>query len=141
MVQIKDSLEQIQQYAANPLGNDRVIDKIEIDHWARQGDVYITKISDSVNLADYAKTADRQLAPGSSKGSRHTVDETVEVWKAKTEQKVDNKNNGYTMLGPVIVSKDRFSILHPDHAHFSLPKGSYQVSYQIDPSTLSRVLD
>jgi hypothetical protein len=36
------------------------------------------------------------------------------------------------LVGPLVVSKDRFELTHPEHAHFSLPAGTYQVIYQGD---------
>jgi hypothetical protein len=138
--QIKDSLSEIQDFARNPLGLTRVINEIAVGHHVRQGDVYLQRIS-SFNKSDYEVTNERQLAEGNTKGASHTVDASVTVYKPVNKQNVKTQNNGFIMLGPVIESKDRFTLMHKQHAHFSMPAGTYQVSYQIDPQTMSRVLD
>jgi hypothetical protein len=138
--QIKDSLEQIQKYAENALGDSLTIHDFPLGCHIRQGDVYLSRI-ESFNKNEYELTLNRQLAEGNTKGASHTVDESVKVWKPKSAQKVNSNKMGFTMLGPIIESDTRFSLLHPEHSDFSCPSGIYQVSYQIDPQTMSRVLD
>lgn len=137
---IEDTLQAIQAYAKNPLGEMRVLPAVDVGYHVRQGDLYIERIS-AFDMTKYDVVNDRQLAPGSTQGSRHTVDGTVTVLKHKTAQQVLKVNDGYKMLGPVVESKERFTVSHPEHAAMSLPSGTYQISYQCDPSTLRRVLD
>ena len=135
-------MNDIDAYFNNPLGETRIIpESMAISAWARQGDVYLTRI-ENFDRTGFEKTANRQIAEGSTKGSRHTVDETVTVWKNKTENKTPAHNGvGFLSLGPVIESKDRFHLSHPEHADLSFPGGCYQVSFQTDGQTMARVLD
>lgn len=138
---ISETLNDIKTYAANPLGETRVIDSIAVGQHVRQGDVYLELI-DSFDKKEYVVTQDRQLAKGNTKGSRHTVDESVTVYAPKSNNtNAQSTNGGWRVMGPVVVSKDRFTLSHPQHACFSLPGGTYQVSYQVDPNTLQAVLD
>jgi hypothetical protein len=43
--------------------------------------------------------------------------------------------------GPIIEATEAFMIQHPEHAHFQLPAGTYQVTYQLDFATRERVRD
>lgn len=132
--------KKIEEYAANPLGDMRVVDECPAGKFVRQGDVYVTAVKE-YDSALYVPTENRQLAPGSSKGSRHTVSDSVSVFRLKEEAKVEKTNKGFVVLGPMIESKERFSIMHPEHADISLPPGRYCISYQVDPVTMKRVLD
>ena len=144
--QIKDSLSEIQAFAKNPLDETRVIEKMEIGEHIRQGDVYLQMI-EGFDKSQYELTSNRQLAEGNTKGASHRVDEYVQVWKPKVEQKVITQNNGLTQLGMILVNDGNgknganMRLSHDQHAHFVLPKGTYQVSYQINPQEMARVLD
>ena len=137
---IEKAYNEIKTYAANPLGDMRVLDEIPVGYHVRQGDVYVERL-ESFDKSQYHVTGNRQLAPGATRGSRHTVSDSVTVWEPNVKTEVVWQNNGFTMLGPVVESKERFTIAHPDHADFSVPGGCYQISYQIDPVTMKRVLD
>ena len=83
-------------------------------------------------------TKNRQLAPGVSKGSRHIVSEGPTLFEAP------NAGSWRGVLnGPLVVSKERFKLTHPEHAHFELPAGSYAVFYQADVQrdVIRRALD
>jgi hypothetical protein len=141
---LKDAYQKIEQYAANPLGEMRVIDDKDflVGKHVRQGDLYIIRMDPSTfDKTKYKVTQNRQLAPGSTKGSRHTVTDAVTVYAPVKEQEVLRQNDGFTMLGPVVESKERFSVDHPEHAAMSCPAGTYQISYQIDPITQRKVQD
>lgn len=118
--------------------------------WIRQGDVYVVAIK--AVTADWAPTKNRQLAPGLSLGSRHVVEGDVEIFAPPTPNTrlemrtdVDKEKRSWTisscLLGPQIVAKEAFKIVHPRHAHFALPAGTYQVVYQTDPVSRQRVID
>jgi hypothetical protein len=89
----------------------------------RQGDVYITLLgmvpSGVVKQAKWNK----QLAPGTSQGSRHIIDSKVGVtcYLLKDAGEYD---------GPVLVLKNERTITHPEHGNWILPPGIYGISYQ-----------
>lgn len=139
---IENAMSKILEYAQNPLGETRVITEevMTIGKHIRQGDIYVERVADNVNKKGFDRTSNRQLAPGSNSGSRHTVSEAVEVFAPK-DINVKQVDLGFKATGPILVSKDRFTVDHPEHASFSLPAGTYQVCYQVDPKTMQRVLD
>ena len=54
-----------------PMPEVRFVDKMETGQFARQGDLYLVKIE--AVPQGLKKTSNRQLAPGATQGSRHTV--------------------------------------------------------------------
>lgn len=86
-----------------------------------QGDVYLLlldKLPDNLT-----KVTDRQLAPGTTKGSRHVAEGDVEIFVARHRS---------PLTGPVVRAKDTWFLRHPEHADHQLPAGDYQVIYQQD---------
>jgi hypothetical protein len=85
----------------------------------RQGDVYIERVEEPAVLAPYPG---RQLAPGQAPGARHEVvgDATLFTFLGMTDP----------LVGPGILARDRFEIVHPEHAAIRLPAGCYRVRYQ-----------
>jgi len=82
-------------------------------------------------------TTNRQLVNGISTGSRHCIspqDLAVVTILARS-------HNAHELEGPMIIATSRFTIEHPEHAHCSLPAGTYQVLYQRDFRTGLRVQD
>lgn len=98
--------------------------------WIRQGDIYIMAIG-KVPLEYDEETTNRQLAPGENRGSRHIV-------HGNNLKLFVNPKNRDPLLGPIVVSKERVEVQHPEHAHFSLPPGTYQVYYQMDARQAER---
>ncbi len=99
--------------------------------WARQGDIYILAI-EKVPVECDQETTNRQLAPGEGRGSRHIVAGNAQLFTRKTQRDV--------LEGPVMVVKEgeRVVVEHPEHAHISLPAGTYQVYYQMDARQAER---
>lgn len=98
----------------------------------RQGDIYIWPIKEVPKGA--TPRADHQLALGNSVGSRHVASAGVKLYdRQDTAQQ--------PLLGPIVEAKERWDVTHPEHAHFSLPSGVYQVGYQLDMSTRQAVID
>lgn len=91
------------------------------DCWA-QGDVLITCL-ESVPKGCEPITAERQLAPGTTQGSRHCiVDLTgVEMFRMKDATPLD---------GPVFRCDRKVEIDHPEHGNLIVPPGVYGVTYQ-----------
>lgn len=114
-------IEKIQEAAKKQTAELRFVRAMDLDQVARQGDIYLTKIED---VPEGAKEINEmQLAPGTTKGSRHVVHGArVFVLPESTDP----------LLGPIVTSKERFEVQHPEHANFSMPSGTYQVTYQRD---------
>jgi hypothetical protein len=126
-------------YAKDPMAETRVVDEILPGQWVRQGDVYLVRTE---RREGWKETRNRQLAPGTTMGSRHTVDDSVTVLANPEGAKVERTAPGtFRCRGPQVVSADRFTVSHPEHADFSLPAGIYDVCFQVDPQTLQRVQD
>jgi hypothetical protein len=119
------------------------------DTAVRQGDVYLRPYRGKPLTYHYARgevsieraTAteeiqDRQLAPGTTQGSRHIVEgQSVRLYR--------HARQDHPLIGPVLVVTDRCTITHPEHAHISLPPGEWQVTYQDDlmQEEIARVRD
>ena len=140
--QTKINISDIQAFASQASNDVRIIDKMETGQAVRQGDVYLRKI-EGFNSKDYKETNERKLAPGNTPGSRHYIDSMsgVKIWTNSQTNNVVMNEAGITCLGPVIEATKSFKVTHPEHSHFYLPEGTYQVSYQVDPATMRRVLD
>lgn len=153
--------EIIEKNAKEASQEKRMIETIKVGQAIRQGDIYMVRLDDKglteikmnagsliVNVDEIRKKgvkADtRQLAPGESKGSRHIIGEGPTIYKSNAV--IPNRFGGMTqaadLIGPVVVAGDRFELTHPEHAHFSLPAGVYQVFYQGDwQGVMRRALD
>lgn len=125
----------IQEFALNlAVKETRTVESMEVGQWARQGDVYIERIN---ALSGWTPTTDRQLAPGTTQGSRHMVVGDVTVCECPNTATVARGR----LAGPQIEAKEAFRVGHPEHADMELPAGTYQIWYQSDPRTQQRVLD
>lgn len=118
--------EQIAAAARAPLTETRTVTNIKIGEFVRQGDVYLERIESITK--DWKKTTVRQLAPGTSPGSRHIVTKGPTVFVSP--EMVPRVNN--RLLGPQIEAKTSFTVEHPEHAHITLPAGCWQASFQLD---------
>lgn len=114
----------------------RVVESMEIGKVVRQGDVYIHCVSPKHPHGEKTKT--HQLAIGDSMGSRHVAEAPAEVFEGT---QLPEYCLPWTFMGPCIVAPDRFTVTHPEHAHVSLPAGTYQVTHQMDAKTGARVVD
>lgn len=133
--------------ATTPDRDIRYLREIKPGQHCRQGDVYLLCVASRPSC--YAKpTANRQLAPGQSKGSRHIVDGAVAIFTADERQAREairslpgSVSSRLTLPGPCVEATERFTLTHPEHAHHSLPAGVYVVLYQLDPRSMRRVED
>lgn len=92
------------------------------DCW-RQGDVYITLLDGVPQGAKQDAKPDPQLAPGTTKGSRHILDSLDGVTCYQL-------HNATVLEGPVLdVTKER-EVTHPEHGNVILPPGVYGITYQ-----------
>jgi hypothetical protein len=114
----------------------RVIEKIDVGCVVRQGDIYIHTVEETHAHGD--KLMDRQLALGNTQGSRHIAEAPAAIYAGTTVPQWCDRR---TFLGPLVKSKKRFVVTHPEHAHVSLPAGEYQITHQMDARTMDRVRD
>ena len=130
-VNIEAAIKQIHG-AAKYLPEVRVITAMKIGEVARQGDIYIERIPAIAAKGNPVKS--RQLAPGTTKGSRHIVDESPSVTLWESKPRLDNKEA--FQVGPAIEAKGDFSITHPEHARIKFVVGKvthyFQVWFQAD---------
>lgn len=126
---------EIQGFAQNfAIKDTRTVHAINVGQFVRQGDVYIERIP---KLSGWNQTENRQLAPGTSQGSRHMVVGEVDVFECPNTSGVTSGR----LAGPQLDARAPFRVGHPEHADMELPAGCYQVWYQTDPRTNKRVLD
>lgn len=127
----KEIIQKIQE-SAKHMPQVRIIDRMKIGQVVRQGDIYIERIPAISNKGQSVKS--RQLAPGTTKGSRHIVDESPSV--ALWESKPNLENKAAFQIGPAIEAKGNFSITHPEHAWIKFVVGKtaeyFQVWFQAD---------
>lgn len=92
-----------------------------VGDFARQGDLYITKL-ESIPAGAKSIPFAAQLAPGTSRGSRHCLDNSnVRMYSVANAGPLD---------GPVIDVKQEVTVTHPEHGDFRLPCGVYKITYQ-----------
>jgi hypothetical protein len=134
------AIKQIQE-AAKHLSEVRIITAMKIGEVVRQGDIYVERISSIATKVNPVKS--RQLAPGTTKGSRHIVDESpsVTLW----ESKPCLEGKAAFQIGPAIEAKCDFSITHPEHAWIKFVVGKapqfFQVWFQADFARKERAQD
>lgn len=98
----------------------------------RQGDIYIYFI-DNIPKQFTKCEFEAQLAPGTTKGSRHILSDEVAMFK---------NPNADVLTGPAFTNKSEVTIEHPEHGDVILPPGNYMVTYQrAFAEELRRVLD
>ncbi len=89
----------------------------------RQGDIYIEKIESVSNQFKLNRNHAAQLAPGTTKGSRHILDslDGVAIY-------TDPEANA--LIGPVLLTTEKRTVVHPEHGDVILPAGCYAITYQ-----------
>lgn len=123
---ISTTLDKIESTAEKIKSDDQQtfpVAAIDGDHF-RQGDIYIWKRDSIPASAIKAKKKDAQLAPGTSKGSRHILDslEGVEVFQ------IDSSD---PLQGPFLKTGQERVVTHPEHGNVLLPAGCYEITYQL----------
>jgi hypothetical protein len=125
---VTEIVKQIEKQAESHSNAPKSVN-LEIGDICRQGDIYIQRVDDT--YAKGKQIADTQLAPGTSKGSRHVV-EGAKVYSPETSD---------ILHGPVIVAEQAFVVTHPEHPDYTFGPGTYRVGYQLDAKTRERVAD
>lgn len=98
----------------------------------RQGDIYLICL-ESVPAGQDVKS--RQLAPGSTQGSRHVAVGNCRIVNANRATVANTINRlvkdaavPEQLVGPVIECRGETTITHPEHGHRILPAGSVWAS-------------
>lgn len=97
----------------------------------RQGDVFLTLLARVPAGAGKMKAVPTQLAPGTTQGSRHTLDSTEGVTAYL-------RDGATEFEGPVLKLLKERIIDHPEHGAWCLPPGIYGVTYQRTQDALDR---
>ena len=129
------AMQKIEAAAAEDTCESRNLAGMQIGQSARQGDIYIHRVSDN---HPRGAAVGPKLATGDLMNARHIAEAPAECFAGV---KAPDYCTAGTFLGPVIVSDKPFTVAHPEHAHISLGAGCYQVTNQMDARTLERVRD
>jgi hypothetical protein len=136
-VSAKEAYTKVEQYGTKKANAEvRVVKNFPMNKHVRQGDVYLTRIEKPADLSGYVAYKDNQIAKGETKGSRHIIAGNVNMFIKKDMDRMETET-----LGPVIVAEESFKLTHPEHAHFDIPAGTYQVTYQLNFAKQARVRD
>ena len=113
-----DHLETLDAAATDRIGSPSLGDVV------RQGDIYLTCIESLPT--DGKPSQERQLAPGTSQGSRHTVQGDANIVTGVRFQGMNS-----VLVGPAFECKSDVTVAHPEHGDRVLPEGTtWQVTYQ-----------
>ena len=106
---------------------------LKVGQALRQGDIYLLRVPKTHPRGEVR--TDRQLAVGSTRGSRHFA-VGGEVYEGTTAPKWAAR----ALLGPLLVNPE--VVTHPEHAHVRFA-GAYtiQVTHQLDAVSMARVQD
>lgn len=118
----------------------RICRRIEIGKGIHQGDVYAFRVPDDHPKGTCFGTSRTKVAVGENEGSNHFAEGNISVYMGMKFPEGFNSPMK-ECLGPVVVADDTWCLTHPKHAHHQLPKGTYQITYQLDYRTQQRVLD
>lgn len=129
-IEPREVLERIHREAGSPDASLRFVRVASPGMEIRQGDVYLYPIEPP--LRQGGELATRQLAPGTTAGSRHVIEGDAVLFQRPSTSRLD---------GPWLYVRSRAVLVHPEHAHVSLPKGWYAVAYQVEYATLDDRLD
>lgn len=117
-------------------------DEVAVGAVIHQGDVYLHRVADDHPHGKVLGT--RKLAIGQGEGSNHMAEgEDVEVFAGTSlppTMKVPSAVAAL-LIGPVVVARESWRNSHTTHADHVLPAGTYQVTYQLDMLTQTRVQD
>jgi hypothetical protein len=129
------------QRRAERIRNDEiaVVGTVSKGDVVRQGDLYLVALGAEMQIA-LRPTSDRQLAPGSTQGSRHVLDGPCEVFSASPADVLPlivaalapAKTELYAeLVGPVFRTLGETTVTHPEHGDRVLPAGEcFAVVYQ-----------
>lgn len=136
MVRPETAYKQVQR-RAEAIRNDEAdaIGAIAPGDVVRQGDIYVI----ALDVAPKKRQAfpGRQLAPGTSQGSRHVVVGECDLYEPDQQfaasilaRLVPTTRSHRQFFGPTIMARESITIEHPEHGDRQFPPGIYQVTYQ-----------
>lgn len=135
-----DTIQKIQR-SARHMPEVRVIPEMKIGQVVRQGDIYIERVAALEGKGKAVQS--RQLAPGTSKGSRHIVSESESVTLWETKPTLNGK--AAFQVGAGIEAEGDVTVTHPEHAWIKIlgdkVKRFYQVFFQADYARKERAKD
>lgn len=136
-MELLEKIQKIEQHAEESDNAMRVVHNMKLNQAVRQGDIYLIKIDRDISALK--PMAGQKLAPGTTQGARHFADAPARLYE---DDNAPIQGVIATALrGPVVSSPERFTVSHPEHAHISLPGGTYQTLYQLDFQAQRRVAD
>jgi hypothetical protein len=89
----------------------------------RQGDIYITLLEKRPSGLKLQEHPEAKLTPGNTLGSQHVLDSLVGVKQYVRE-------NASPIQGPILELTEERTVTHPQHGHWILNPGLYEVTYQ-----------
>jgi len=114
--------------------SQREVGSLRPGDYTAQGDVmfwFLDSLPDGCNPVP----AVNQLAPGTTKGSRHCIADL-------THCELFTRDNANVLQGPIIRASEPFTVEHPEHGNQVLPAGVWAVTYQrAHAKELRRVAD
>lgn len=125
------------QVEAEMIRNDEtaVIGTVSVGDVVRQGDLYLVVIERLPEKK--TPTGNKQLAPGTSQGSRHVLVGECRVFDPDKDESLELINEAakglkvsVELIGPVFESKAEIEVDHPEHGNRIIPAGAYAVVYQ-----------
>lgn len=136
-ITIEEAIARVTESGQKAASHERVTEIIEAicvpGFHVRQGDVLLTCLAPGTDHGD--AIAERQLAPGTTQGSRHVAEGNVDIYARR----------GTDLTGPLLKVRDGgCTVTHPEHRHYVLPEGTeWGVTYERDlaQEELTRVMD
>jgi len=110
MTKLRESVEGFNASKPEQIGSPSTGDVV------RQGDLYLICV-DALPEAPISKN--RQLVPGTTQGSRHTIE-----GDCKVTEPVKYKDRPIELSGPAFECVSECTIAHPEHGHKILPAGT-----------------
>ena len=136
---IQDVIAQlIREADEKAIQSERVVHRMEVGRVLRQGDIYIHRVADDHPHGKEIARGKIQLALGQSVGQRHFLVGDLVAYEGTKPPPTCKPD---IMLGPCVVVRKRAANTHPEHAHASLPPGTYQIEHQLNWRTRQRVQD
>lgn len=137
-ISIEEAISRVNESGKVAASHERVTELIGAicvpGYYVRQGDVTLTCVK--AIPSDHKPGGERQLAPGTTQGSRHVAEGDAEMFSRPTNHPLE---------GPLMkVGDGGVTITHPEHRHYILPAGTcWGVTYHRDLASeeLARVMD
>lgn len=137
MLSAEKALKSVQS-SAEQVRNDEtaVVGTMSLGDVVRQGDLYVIAVESIPKEAKLTK--ERQLVPGSTQGSRHTIKGKCSVFTVNAESAMAVIHEAVgrelelhsQLIGPMFRCQQPVELDHPEHGNRVLPAGSYATVYQ-----------